>query len=75
MADDSKEREVDERLVVLETKVAYQDQIIEELNSVVVRQQDQVDVLTAAVRKLHELAEQLAPDGVEPGEEPPPPHY
>jgi len=67
--------EVDERLLVLESKLAYQDQTIEELNAVVTRQQTELDLITAVVRKLEEAAESMPDQGVEAGEEPPPPHY
>ena len=36
---------MEERLVKLETKVAHQDHIIEELNSVVTEQQQEIDQL------------------------------
>jgi uncharacterized coiled-coil protein SlyX len=47
MSEDNNTQEADERLLVLETKVVYQDQIIEDLNGVVTQQQDQLDRLTA----------------------------
>ena len=36
---------MEDRLVVLETKVAYQDHTIEALNAVVTEQQEQIDQL------------------------------
>ncbi len=67
--------EVDERLQVLENKTLYQDRTIEELNDVVTKQQDQMDLLTTEVKRLRNLLESAPHDGIERGEEPPPPHY
>ncbi len=67
--------EVDERLQVLENRTLYQDRTIEELNDVVTKQQDQMDVLTTEVKRLRELLESAEQDGIDGGEEPPPPHY
>jgi SlyX protein len=67
--------EVDERFQVLENKVLYQDRTIEELNEVVTRQQDQIDLLTADLKRLRDLLESPPEDGIKGGEEPPPPHY
>ena len=66
---------VDERFEVLEAKVLYQERTIEELNSVVIRQQDQVDALTAEVAQLREILENPPEDTIDASEEPPPPHY
>jgi SlyX protein len=65
-----------DRLVELETRVAFQDHLLAELN----------DVVTAQGRALHELQQQLARAEADlktlrgllyadPGSEPPPPHY
>ena len=67
--------EIEERFQVLENKVLYQDRTIDELNTVVTRQQDQIDELTAQVRTLRELIGSPPEDGIDDTEEPPPPHY
>jgi SlyX protein len=65
-----------ERLVELETRVAFQDHLLGELN----------DVVTAQGRELHEMRQELARAVADlktlrgllyadPGSEPPPPHY
>ena len=65
-----------ERLVELETRVAFQDHLLSELN----------DVVTAQARDLHEVRLELARAVADlktlrgllyadPGSEPPPPHY
>ena len=64
------------RLVELETRVAFQDHTLSELN----------DVVTAQGRELHEMRQELARAVADlktlrgllyadPGSEPPPPHY
>ena len=63
-----------DRLEALETRIAYQDQTIEELNATITTQWRQIDLLT---RKLERVEEQVR-SGVhiaDPATEPPPPHY
>jgi SlyX protein len=64
----------DPRLEILETKVAFQEDTIQQLNDALVAQQNRIDRLAAM---LEVLAEQLRtvqePDS--PMAEPPPPHY
>jgi SlyX protein len=63
-------------LIELETKLAYQENLLEELNNVVCRQQDQIDDLHVKLRLLQERANELAagasPDEMEVEI---PPHY
>jgi len=62
------------RLEALETRIAFQDQTIEELNATITAQWRQIDLLT---RKLEQMEEQVR-SGVhiaDPSTEPPPPHY
>jgi len=62
------------RLEALETRVAYQDQTIDDLNMTITAQWRQIDVLT---RKLDTVEQQLR-SGVQiadPASEQPPPHY
>ena len=65
-----------ERLIELETKLAYQENLLDELNNVVCRQQDQIDDLHVKLRSLQESANELA-TGASPGETEAeiPPHY
>lgn len=63
-----------ERLEALETRIAFQDQTIEELNATITAQWRQIDLLT---RKLEQMEQQVR-SGVhiaDPSTEPPPPHY
>ena len=69
------EQEVDERFQILESKALYQDRTIEELNEVVTRHQDQIDLLNLEVKHLRALLESPPEMGIDDGDEPPPPHY
>lgn len=63
-----------ERLEALETRIAFQDQTIEELNATITAQWRQIDLMT---RKLEQMEQQVR-SGVhiaDPATEPPPPHY
>jgi len=72
------DEDIERRLVDLEVKAAFAEDLVEQLNDIVVRQQAQIDAL---VRELGRLRDQAAADGSEalgrsgpPGEERPP-HY
>ena len=65
-----------ERLAELETRIAFQERTIQELNEVVTRQQDEIDRLAREVERLKVQLLTLAPSLVESrDEETPPPHY
>ena len=66
--------DISDRLEALETRIAFQDQTIEDLNATITTQWRQIDLLT---RKLEQMEEQVR-SGVhiaDPSTEPPPPHY
>jgi SlyX protein len=63
-------------LIEIETKLAYQENLLEELNNVVCRQQDQIDELHLKVRSLQDKANEHAIDvGTDGMETEIPPHY
>lgn len=64
----------DERIDALETRIAYQDHTIEELNAVLAEQWSAIDLLT---KKLAMLEEQVRSGSyiADPATEKPPPHY
>jgi SlyX protein len=67
---------MNERLVELETRVAFQDRTIQELNEVVTRQQTRIDRLARELESVKAHLASLAPALVIPQEEEkPPPHY
>lgn len=67
--------ELEFRLVDLETKIAFQDQIIEDLNAVVIGQQKQIDQLekSFALFKAQAHSVQSGDNEIRPNEKPP--HY
>ncbi|MFM8331819.1 MAG: SlyX family protein [Candidatus Methylumidiphilus sp.] len=66
-----------DRLIDIETKLAFQEDTLQALNDVVCRQQKQIDQLEAQVRRLAERLKQLA-EAQAPASPPldeKPPHY
>jgi SlyX protein len=65
----------EDRLERIETKLSFSEDLLEELNRVVVRQQAQIDRLQAQIHALTERASQ-SPDNVSPDpRDNVPPHY
>ncbi|CAI9414024.1 Protein SlyX [Pleomorphomonas sp. T1.2MG-36] len=66
----------DARIDALEEKIAYQDQVIEDLNTAVTDQWREIDTLKRLVSSLlDEVKEMELASRVTVGREPPPPHY
>lgn len=67
---------MDERLIELETRVAFQDDLLHQLNEIVSRQSVELDSLILQVRRLQEQIQGLEPSHMKSqAEEAPPPHY
>lgn len=67
---------MNERLVDLEARLAFQERALQELNDVVVHQQRDIDRLTKEVEVLRTQVRNVMPALVAPqSEETPPPHY
>jgi SlyX protein len=67
---------MEDRLVELETRVAFQDHTLQELNAVIVRQQQEIDRLRLELEALKAQFKSLAPALIASRtEETPPPHY
>lgn len=66
---------MESRIEDLEIRLSYQEATLEALNQVVIKQQDQIDMLIAEVQRLKQQtvgeAEFVRPQS----EETPPPHY
>ena len=75
MTDHDLSEEVEERFQVLENKVIHQEYTVDELNSVVTRQQDQIDQLMAEIGQLRAELRDPGERTIDAAEEPPPPHY
>ncbi len=62
-------------IIELQTRIAFQDGVIEQLNEVVTRQQTQIDRLQRQLTKLNGQVENLQQDQVLRQADEPPPHY
>lgn len=67
---------MEQRLIELETKLAFQETTLHELNDIVAAQQKKIDILQAAIQELHERMRSMGEETVRDlSEETPPPHY
>ncbi|MCU7921946.1 MAG: SlyX family protein [Candidatus Thiodiazotropha sp. (ex Dulcina madagascariensis)] len=67
---------MDERMIDLESRLAFQEQAIHSLSETVIEQQRLIDTLSRTMEALRERIKALDPSPVDPLEtEPPPPHY
>jgi SlyX protein len=68
------EKELSERIDTLESRLAYQDQTIEQLNETMTAQWKQIDVLTRQLAALTERLQEAETNTPAPANERPP-HY
>ena len=66
---------IETRFENLESQILYQDRLVDDLNEVVTKQQDQIDSLKIEVERLRQALVGIQESGVDRTEEPPPPHY
>ena len=66
---------VESRIIELETRQAFQDDIIQELNDVVIEQGRVIDRLQLQMAELIKRYEEMVGQYGSDGEEAPPPHY
>ena len=70
------EHTMESRLTDLETRAAFQDDLLESLNRIVAEQQQQIDMLQQQVRLLYDQLRSMAPSNIATdAEETRPPHY
>ncbi len=68
--------DMNERIIELESRLAYQERTIEELNQVVTGQQQQIDDLLREIERIKAYLKQGGDSGIaRADEETPPPHY
>ncbi len=66
----------EKRIVELETKLSFQEHLIQELNEALTHQQRQLDALQHKLDMMHEQLKDGMSDDIKPlSEEVPPPHY
>jgi SlyX protein len=63
------------RIEALETRIAYQDRTIEDLNASVTEQWRKIDGLTRQLEQMADRLRRFEESGPSGAEEPPPPHY
>lgn len=64
------------RITELESRVAFQEDAIDQLSDTVARQAKEIDTLTRMIKILNKNLESLSTGSViDGGSEPPPPHY
>ena len=66
---------MDARITELEIKISYAEDMIDELNRVVFRQQQQIDLLQAQIRELYQLMQPAPPGVALTPRDDIPPHY
>lgn len=67
---------MDSRLTELETKVAFQDDLLESLNRIVAEQQQQIDMMQQQLQILYDQLRSIAPSNIAQGNaDERPPHY
>lgn len=64
-----------ERVIEMEMQLAFQDNVIQQLNTVVTAHQQQLDQLRREMNLLREHVASLNDKVLSAGNEPPPPHY
>jgi len=75
MRRDNPMSELEGRIEALEVRVAYQDQVIEDLNQTVIAQWKLIDSLKRQFNELLDRVQEVEDSSVPRGPEPPPPHY
>lgn len=67
---------MNEKIIELQTKLAFQENTILELNQTVTNLQSEIILINKRIQLLHEQLQQLQPSNIATqSEETPPPHY
>ena len=67
--------DIEKRLTDLEVKASFAEDLVDHLNELVVRQQQQIDLLMREVGKLKDRAPDDGPGGARDARDDIPPHY
>ncbi len=71
----SQDNPMNERITELEIKISYAEDMVDELNRVVYRQQQQIDLLVAQIATLREQVQAAGPGEQRSLRDELPPHY
>ena len=71
----SQESRMDSRITELEIKISYAEDMVDELNRTIFRQQQQIDLLVAQINALREQIQTDAPGEQRSLRDELPPHY
>ncbi len=63
------------RIDTLETRVAHQDRMLEDLNATITAQWKEIENLTRQIARLGDQLQEVRDSAAVEGPEPPPPHY
>jgi SlyX protein len=67
---------MNDRIIDLESRLAFQEEAIHTLSETLIEQQRTIDSLSQTMEVLRERLQALEPTPLQPGDnEPPPPHY
>jgi len=66
---------VESRITELEIKISYAEDLVEELNRIVFRQQEQIDLLVREIRSLRDQIQNAQPNEPRSLRDELPPHY
>ena len=67
---------MENRIIELETRLSFQEDTMHELNKIITRQQDQIDLLQEQMNELQKRVQSTQTSNIkDEGEESPPPHY
>ena len=69
------ENDLKARIAELETQLAFQDDLLQSLNQVVIRQEEQLLVMIGELKSLREQVAALSSVSGKTNNEAPPPHY
>jgi SlyX protein len=69
------DQHIDQRLTDLEIKASFAEDLVEQLNQIIIRQQTQIDRLVDEVLQLREQSEQAAAGGPRHMRDDLPPHF
>ena len=64
-----------ERLVDLQTRIAYQEDTLSQLDDVTINQAERIDRLEASLRQLYQRLDGALPNNDQSAVHEPPPHY